>query len=87
MIFLGGGEGGSSKDHFGSQGGAGVYWGPKKDHMIFERSLKILKFYGSSYFIPSLHWTWRGCADMAGVEVVFMPTSKGRAPFVYIRQI
>ena len=26
--------GGSSKDHFGSQGG-GFYWGPKKDHMMF----------------------------------------------------
>ena len=38
VIFWGGG--GSSKDHFGSQGG-GVYWGPKKDHMIFEHSLTV----------------------------------------------
>ena len=34
-----GGEGGrSSKDHIGSQGGGGQD-GPKKDHIIFERSL------------------------------------------------
>ena len=40
------GEGGrSSKDHIGSQGGGGRGQdGPKKDHIIFERSLTSLAF-------------------------------------------
>ena len=37
-----GGEGGrSSKDHIGSQGEGGGQDGPKKDHIIFERSLTL----------------------------------------------
>ena len=50
-----GGEGGrSSKDHIGSQGGGGGGQdGPKKDHIIFERSL-TRKYFGSQKILAAI---------------------------------
>ena len=44
IFWGGGGEGGrSSKDHIGSQGrGGGGQDGPKKDRIIFKRSLTLM---------------------------------------------
>ena len=46
-IFLGGGR--SLKDHIGSPGGGGEgQYGPKKDQIIFERSLIHLRYFNKT---------------------------------------